>query len=58
MAQSNFDFRDWPFFKRVREMGWRGALIDTLDDTVLRVTAARLLAGHLEAAVAAYRRQP
>jgi len=38
MSQSNLDYRDWPFVKRVREMGLRGALIDTLDDTTFRLT--------------------
>jgi ubiquinol-cytochrome c reductase cytochrome b subunit len=39
MAQSNLDYRNWPFFKRVREMGLRGAVTDTVDDAVLRITA-------------------
>ena len=35
---SNLDFKEYPLFKRIREKGLKAGLLETLDDTVFRLT--------------------
>ncbi len=37
--QSNLDFREFPYFKRIREVGVKAATLEAVDDAVLRITA-------------------